>query len=124
VLLGPNLNLPKGQVLAQRRSDSRWFPFDPTATDGRQNPRKILKRATVTDAQGRPSNYTVPNFGINCARWTAVAYSCGEFNMAELVGDLDYMTLLPGVARVLEGYTIPGGGSLPGDAGKGILKLL
>lgn len=104
ILLGPNLDLKAGQLLGQRSSDLRFFPYDPLATDGTQILRGLLHYHTVTDANGDVIDryFGYLGLGLACGPKYGNMYVCGIFRIQDLVGDVA-AGVASGILRLLDG---------------------
>lgn len=125
VRLGPNLALPRGQLLAQKASDGFYYPYNPAATDGLEIPKGVLKYHVHTDALGRVSDPRVPFFGTNNGHLTAIAWSQGDFRIGDIRGDLYAALFYPSFAKLVDGFVNPHTSGLMGEPnGQGIIRFL
>ncbi len=89
-LFGPNLDIPAGQLIAQKDSDERFYPFDPAATDGRQEPLGIARYHIKTNENGQPYhryfNPLVPSS--ECGPLYSNRYVCGVFRTQDIRGNI------------------------------------
>lgn len=88
-IYGPNQTIEAGTIVAQRASDLLFFPFDPTATDGLQEPLGIQEWTITIDANGRVQQYFNPFVPTSeCGPLYSNRFICGIFYTQQLKGDV------------------------------------
>ena len=118
IKLWPNQSLEFGTIMAQRKSDGLWGPFNPNADpagsqDGVQIPKGLLRYSSVSDANGRISNFA-GLLTAGCGPFTTTMRYQGVFRIQDIKGDLAAAMAYPAFARLLENF-------LPGP---GLIKLV
>lgn len=109
----PGVCLEAGTIVAQRASDELWGAFDPTATDGLQIPRGVLRYDTLVDANGRIHRAT-GIYGASCGDLYTNAWICGTFRIETTPNHLQEALSHEGFGRLIEGRV----------GGTGVWKLL
>jgi hypothetical protein len=102
IKLIPNTTLVRGTIVAQRATDGLWGAFDPTATDGLQIPRGVLRYDTVVDANGRIKRAT-GMFGTSCGDLYTNAWICGTFRIETTPNHLAEALSHESFGRLVEG---------------------
>lgn len=90
VLFGPNLDMEAGTIVGMKDSDLRFYPFNPNASDGTQNPLGVTYRHYVTDANGdvNGTRFGPLGLGLECGEKYGNVYFCGIFRTEDLRGDV------------------------------------
>lgn len=109
VRIVPDRELQAGTIMAQRQEDEFWDAYDPSADNGLQIPRGVLRYSIVTDEQGRLANFVGP-WNAYCPPLVTNVYYCGTFRIEETYGDLAAALSFPGFGHLLEGF-VGGSGS-------------
>lgn len=89
-LFGPNLDIQAGQLLGQKDSDLRFYPWNPLATDGTQDLLGIAMHHLTTTAEGRVTNRFFQGLVpfIDCGQPYDNRYVCGIFRTQDIIGDI------------------------------------
>lgn len=104
ILLAPNLDLPAGQLLGQLDSTRQYAAFDPTAVDGTQLFRGILKYHVQTDENGHVIGryFGQLGLGLNCGPLYTNMYVCGMWRTEDLFGDVA-SAAATGIIKLVDG---------------------